>query len=248
MTEYASYPSLRDRVALVTGGATGLGAEFVAQLAAQGAKVAFVDIDDAGAQRLTDQALYIHADVTDIDALRTAIVMVEQALGPVSILVNNAANDHRTGIEDLQPAEWDQGIAVNLRHQFFASQAVLAGMRSLGGGSIINLGSVSPHVGLLGLPAYVSSKSAIEGLTKMMARELGSDHIRVNCVIPGWVFTERQLTHWVTPEVREKLAEVQCLPDNLEPSDVARMVLWLAADDSAMCTGQNWIVDAGWMM
>lgn len=248
MSEYAVYPSLRGRVALVTGGSTGLGAEFVAQLAAQGARVAFVDVDDEGAQKLTDQALYIHADVTDVDALRGAIVMVEQALGPVSILVNNAANDTRTGIETLEPAEWDQGIAVNLRHQFFAAQAVMAGMRSLGGGSIINLGSVSPHVGLLGLPAYVSSKSAIEGLTRMMARELGPDHIRVNCVIPGWVFTERQLTHWVTPEVREKLAEVQCLPDNLAPSDVARLVLWLAADDSAMCTGQNWIVDAGWMM
>ncbi|MEO3855378.1 SDR family oxidoreductase [Acrocarpospora sp. B8E8] len=252
---YAVYPSLRGKVAFITGGSTGLGAEFVASLAAQGARVGFADIDDAGAERLLEQLtgtgcpqpLYVHADVCDIDQLRTAIAAVEDGLGPISILVNNAANDVRTDIETVDTPDWDHGIAVNLRHHFFAIQAVMAGMRRLGGGSIINLGSISAHVDFVGLPMYIAAKAAIEGLTRTLARELGPDRIRVNCVIPGWVFTERQLTHWVTPEVREKLAQVQSLPDNLMPADVARLVLWLAADDSALCTGQKWIVDGGWM-
>ncbi|MEO3808308.1 SDR family oxidoreductase [Sphaerisporangium sp. B11E5] len=254
-SRYAVYPSLRGKVAFVTGGATGLGAEFVAALAAQGTRVGFADIDDAGAARLLEklagtgcpEPLYVHADVCDVEGLKAAVAVVERELGPVSVLVNNAANDLRQDFESIDPATWDHGIAVNLRHHFFAMRAVLAGMRSLGGGSIVNLGSISAHTDFVGLPMYIASKAAIEGLTRTMARELGPDRVRVNCVVPGWVFTERQLTHWVTPEVREKLAQVQSLPDNVMPGDVARLVLWLAADDSAMCTGQKWIVDGGWM-
>jgi D-xylose 1-dehydrogenase len=252
---YAVYPSLRDRVAFVSGGATGLGSEFVSALAAQGVRVGFADIDVAGAERLLDRLsrtdcpkpLFVEADVRDIARLRAAIAEVADGFGPVSILVNNAANDERHDSQAVDEAYWDNAIAVNLKHHFFATQAVVPGMRALGGGSIINLGSVSAHTDFVGLPAYVTAKAGIEGLTRTLARELGLDRIRVNCLIPGWIFTERQLEQFVTPETLAKLDQVQSLKDNITPADVARMVLWLAADDSAMCTGQKWIVDGGWM-
>ena len=252
---YASYPSLHDRVAFISGGSTGLGSEFVAALAAQGARVGFADIDDAGAERLIEQVaaagwpkpLFVHADVRDIGQLRAAIADVGRTLGTISILVNNAANDKRQDSAEVDEESWDDGIAVNLRHHFFAIQAVADGMRALGGGSIINLGSVSAHADFVGLAAYITSKAGIEGLTRTLARELGPDRIRVNCVVPGWVLTEKQLSLWVTPETLAKVGQAQSLKDNVMPADVARLVLWLAADDSAMCTGQNWIVDGGWM-
>jgi D-xylose 1-dehydrogenase len=252
---YAVYPSLRDRVAFVSGGSTGLGSEFVSALAAQGVRVGFADIDVAGAERLLDRLsrtdcpkpLFVEADVRDIAGLRTAIAEVADGLGPISILVNNAANDERHDSQAVDEAYWDNAIAVNLKHHFFAIQAVVPGMRALGGGSIINLGSVSAHTDFVGLPAYVTAKAGIEGLTRTLARELGPDRIRVNCLIPGWIFTERQLAQFVTSETLAKLDQVQSLKDNITPADVARMVLWLAADDSAMCTGQNFVVDAGWI-
>jgi NAD(P)-dependent dehydrogenase (short-subunit alcohol dehydrogenase family) len=252
---FATYPSLRDQVAFVSGGATGLGAEFVAQLAAQGTRVSFVDVqDDAGealaaavAERGHPAPLYQHCDVRDVAALQAAIAATAERLGPVTVLVNNAADDQRHSIDTLTVQEWDARLDVNLRHHFFATQAVAPMMRAAGRGSVINLGSISAHIDLLDLPVYIAAKSAIEGLTRTLARELGPDGIRVNCVIPGWIMTERQLTHWVTPEAEAAIARNQCLPQKLYPDDVARMVLWLAADDSRSCTAQLWIVDGGWM-
>ena len=254
-SRYAVYPSLRGRVAFVSGGSTGLGGEFVAALAAQGVRVGFADIDEEGARRLLDrlgatgcpEPLFVRADVRDVGQLRAAVDRVGEELGPISILVNNAADDERQDSDEIDEAAWDAGMAVNLRHHFFAIQAVTAGMRALGGGSIINLGSISAHADFVGLPVYIAAKAAIEGMTRTLARELGPDRIRVNCLIPGWVLTEKQLSRWVTPETLEKVSRAQSLRDHVLPADVARMLLWLAADDSGMCTGQNWIVDGGWM-
>jgi D-xylose 1-dehydrogenase len=253
--EFATYPSLRGQVAFVSGGATGLGAEFVAQLAAQGVRVGFVDLqDDAGralAGSLLDRGfpepLYRHCDVRDIAALREAIAETAARLGPVTVLVNNAANDVRHQVETLTVDRWDELVQVNVRHHFFATQAVVPMMRSAGGGSVINLGSIAAHIDLMDLPAYITAKAGIEGLTRTLARELGPYGIRVNCIIPGWVMTERQLRDWVTPQAEASIERNQCLPQKVHPPDVARMVLWLAAQDSRACTAQKWIVDGGWM-
>jgi D-xylose 1-dehydrogenase len=256
MTEqFAIYPSLRDRVVFITGGASGIGAEHVAQFTAQGAKVAFVDIADDVAHALCGEIaaaghntpLYRHCDLKDIAALQATIAAVGKQLGPVTVLVNNAANDQRHKFEDVTVEYWDERLATNLRHQFFAIQAVAPMMRSAGGGSIINFGSVSWHSLQGGMPAYTTAKAAVEGLTRGMARDLGPDRIRVNTVIPGWIMTERQITLWLTPAGEANLMQVQCLKEKLVPADVTRMVLWLASDDSRMCTAQLWVVDAGRM-
>ncbi len=168
-------------------------------------------------------------------------------MGPITVLVNNAANDQRHTFEEVTVEYWDERQAVNLRHQFFAIQAVVPMMRAAGGGSIINFGSISWHVSTGNLPAYTTAKAAVEGLTKGMARDLGPDNIRVNCVIPGWVMTERQIKLWLTPEGEHDLMKAQCLKQKLAPADVTRMVLWLASDDSHMCTSQLWVVDGGRM-
>jgi NAD(P)-dependent dehydrogenase (short-subunit alcohol dehydrogenase family) len=252
---FAIYPSLRDRVVFITGGASGIGAEHVTQFAAQGAKVAFVDIADDAARNLVAKIqaaghappLYQHCDLKDIEALRGAITEAGRRLGPITVLVNNAANDQRHKFEDVTVEFWDERQATNLRHQFFAIQAVAPMMRTAGGGSIINFGSVSWHSLQGGMPAYTTAKAAVEGLTRGMARDLGPDKIRVNTVIPGWIMTERQLTLWMTPAAEKNLMEVQCLKEKLAPADVTRMVLWLASDDSRMCTAQLWVVDAGRM-
>jgi D-xylose 1-dehydrogenase len=251
---FATYPSLRDRTAFVSGGASGLGAEFVTQLAGQGARVAFIDIDlDRGKaleQELRDQgaeALFLECDVRDVAALQRAIARSAEELGPIRVLVNNAANDHRDKVAEMDEALWDDRIAVNVRHHFFAAQAVAQMMRDAGGGSVINLGSISAHIDLMDLPGYITAKAGVEGLTRTLAREYGPWYIRVNCIIPGWIMTEKQLTHWVTPEAEESILRNQCLPDKVYPDDVARLLLWLAADDSRACTAQRWIVDGGWM-
>ena len=252
---FARYPSLQGRVAFVSGGATGLGAEFVAQLAAQGARVAFVDIDGASGTALAasiaaggaPEPLFLECDVRDVPALRAAIATAGERLGPVTVLVNNAANDQRRRIGDVTVEQWDDGIAVNVRHHFFAIQAAAPMMREAGGGSVINLGSISAHIDLLDLPTYITAKAGIEGLTRTLARELGPDNIRVNCIIPGWIMTQRQLDTWVTPEAAASIDANQALKHRLYPDDVARLLLWLAADDSRSCTGQNWIVDGGWI-
>ena len=254
-TRYASYPSLEGRVAFVTGGATGLGAEFVGQLAAQGARVAFVDLDEGAgialAARIADRGdpppLFTRCDVRDVPALQGAIVGAAAALGTITVLVNNAANDTRSDWRDLDVALWDDRAAVNIRPHFFAAQAVAPMMAAAGGGSIINLGSISAHIDLMDLVGYISAKAGVEGLTRTLARELGPDGIRVNCIIPGWIMTERQLAEWVTPDALASIERNQCLPQRLYPDDVARMMLWLAADDSRSCTAQKWVVDGGWM-
>jgi NAD(P)-dependent dehydrogenase (short-subunit alcohol dehydrogenase family) len=251
---FATYPSLRGRTAFVSGGASGLGAEFVTQLAAQGARVAFVDVDvprgRALEQELRDtgaDVLFSECDVRDVPALQAAIGRAAEQLGPIRVLVNNAADDHRDRVAEMDQALWDDRIAVNVRHHFFAAQAVAPGMRDAGGGSIINLGSISAHIDLMDLPGYITAKAGVEGLTRTLAREYGPWYVRVNCIIPGWIMTEKQLREWVTPEAEESITRNQCLPDKVYPDDVARLLLWLAADDSRSCTAQKWIVDGGWM-
>lgn len=251
---WASYPSLQGRVAFVSGGASGLGEEFVRQLVAQGARVAFVDIDEERGKAVRDElaadgatVTFRGCDVRDVDAVRAAIADATATLGPVRVLINNAANDVRTPFAELDEQAWDDRIAVNVRHQFFAAQAVAPAMRAAGGGSIINLGSISAHIDLRDLTGYITAKAGIEGMTRSLAHELGGDEIRVNCIIPGWIMTKRQLTHWVTPQAEATILRSQSLPHKLYPDDVARLMLWLAADDSRSCSGQRWIVDGGWM-
>jgi D-xylose 1-dehydrogenase len=251
---FARYPSLRDRTAFVSGGSSGLGAEFVNQLAGQGARVAFVDIDvdrgrslERGLLEGGAEVLFQECDVRDVPALQRVIARSAEQLGPIRVLVNNAANDHRDRVAEMDQALWDDRIAVNVRHHFFAAQAVAEMMRDSGGGSIINLGSISAHIDLMDLPGYITAKAGVEGLTRTLAREYGPWYIRVNCLIPGWIMTEKQLTEWVTPEAEESIARNQCLPDKVYPDDVARLLLWLAADDSRSCTAQRWVVDGGWM-
>ena len=253
--EDASYPSLADRVMFVTGGGSGIGASLVEHFCAQGARVTFVDVAEAPSLALLEtiagrghpRPRFIACDLRDIEALRAAIAATGAADGPIRVLVNNAANDDRHRLEDVSVDYWDDRMAVNLRHQFFAAQAVRPQMRDAGGGSIINFGSVSWMIGEGDCCAYVTAKAAINGLTRGLARELGPENIRVNCVVPGWVMTERQLELWVTPEGERLIDASQCLKGRLTPPDIARMVLFLAADDSRMCTSQNFIVDAGWV-
>ncbi len=253
--QFAIYPSLKGRVVFISGGGSGIGAEHVTQFAAQGAKVAFVDIADEPSQALVSklkeaghgEPFFQHCDLKDIGALRAAIAEVAKRLGPVSVLVNNAAHDQRHKWEEVTPEYWDERMATNLRHQFFAIQAVAPMMKQAGGGSIINFGSVSWHALQGNMPAYTTAKAGVEGLTKTMARDLGADKIRVNCVIPGWVMTQRQIDLWLTPEAEKNLMQVQCLKEKVMPVDLARVVLWLASDDSRMCSAQLWIVDGGRM-
>jgi NAD(P)-dependent dehydrogenase (short-subunit alcohol dehydrogenase family) len=254
MTEaFAIYPSLRDRVVLVTGGASGIGAEHVTQFARQGAKVAFLDIANEAAASLIETLrredlpppLYLPCDLKNIPALQAAIAETASQLGPITVLVNNAANDQRHDYQDVTVEYWDERMATNLRHQFFAIQAVAPMMRAAGGGSIVNFGSISWHTNQGNMPAYTTAKAGIEGLTKSMARDLGPFGIRINCVIPGWIMTQRQIDLWLTPEAEENLLRAQCLKTKLIPADVTRMVLWLASDDSRMCSSQLWVVDGG---
>jgi len=254
MTAFAIYPSLRGRCVFISGGATGIGASLVEHFARQEARVAFVDREEAAGKALAEMLaaaglpapLFLPLDLRDIPALQNAIATAGERLGGITVLLNNAANDERHRIEDVTVPFWDDRMHVNLRHQFFAAQAVLPQMRAAGGGSIINFGSVSWRIGQGGMPAYTTAKAGIEGLTRGLARDLGPDRIRVNCIIPGWVMTQRQIDKWLTPEAESMLMDQQCLKEKVYPADIARMALWLAADDSRMCTSQTWVVDAGW--
>jgi NAD(P)-dependent dehydrogenase (short-subunit alcohol dehydrogenase family) len=253
--EFALYPSLRNRVVFITGGGSGIGESLVEHFCAQGARVTFVDLAVAPSQALVERIAargharprFIACDLRDIEALRAAVAEVAAADGPIRALVNNAGNDDRHRSEDVTVAYWDDRMAVNLRHQFFAAQAVRPQMREAGGGAIVNFGSITWKVGDGDCPAYVTAKSAIVGLTRALAREFGPERIRVNSVMPGWVMTERQVRLWLTPEGERQLDTAQCLPDRVFPPDIARMVLFLAADDSRMCSAQNFIVDGGWV-
>ena len=253
MNRYAHYPSLHDRTVVVTGGATSVGASCVAHFAAQGARVAFMDIDETAgrttAKMLAGSAtppLFLHADLTDTAQIRAAMASAREAFGPVSVLINNAANDARHSIEDTTPESWDAGVAINLKQQFFAAQAVLPDMRALGAGSIINMGSIIWMLKLPNVPVYATCKAAVQGLTRSLARELGVFNIRVNSLVPGAVVTDKQRRLWLTEADIADINRKQCIPRSLESDDVARMALFLAADDSAMCTAQDFVVDAGW--
>lgn len=252
MPEFATYPTLRDKPVLITGGASGIGAAIVQQFANQGARTAFIDFDaDAGsalAARLASsrhRPHFVAADLRNVEALRDAIRAIGSAIGPLKILVNNAARDDRHAVDAVTPAMWDDLMASNLRHQFFCAQAVREDMAAAGGGSIINLGSVSWMWGLGGMPVYLAAKAGVAGLTRALARDFGPDRIRVNSVVPGFIATERQMRLWMSPESLKGVLDRQCLKEILQPDDIARMVLFLAADDSRLCTGQNFIVDGG---
>lgn len=250
----AQYPSLQGKNVFITGGGTGIGAAIVTAFAEQGARVAFVDVAEAESRQLAEslsartqaQIWWRTCDVRDIAALQLAATQAAAALGDFSVLVNNVARDDRHTLESVTPEYWDERMAVNQRPAFFAIQAVVPGMKRLGGGSVINLGSTGWQTKGSGYPCYAVAKSSVNGLTRGLADTLGADRIRINTVSPGWVMTERQIKMWLNAEGEADIQRNQCLPDKLQPSDVARMVLFLASDDGAMCTAQEFKVDAGW--
>ncbi len=248
MPDFAIYPSLKDKTVLVSGGAQGIGAEIVEAFAAQGARVGFLDLDETASEAIAaskENVTYEICDLRDIGAMQSALTKLTDRLGPAHVLVNNAARDDRHDWKDVTPEYWDERQATNLRHMFFAIQAVAPGMMERGGGSIINMGSNSWWEAGGGFPAYATAKSAVHGLTRTMARDLGKSRIRVNTVVPGWIMTERQKELWATPEALEAHRTRQCLPDLIDPVYVARMVLFLASDDAAMCSANNYMVEAG---
>jgi len=247
----ATYPSLSGRTVLVTGGATGIGEAIVTAFAGQGARVGILDLDEAAGRALAERvgggAHFEPVDLRDIEALRAGVARVRERLGPITVLVNNAARDDRHRIEDVTPEYWRERFATNLDHQFFAAQAVLPDMEAAGGGAVVNLGSVSWLVSPDDFAAYKTAKSAVAGLTRALARELGPRNIRVNAVVPGWIMTQRQVDLWLTPEGEAELMRRQCLKRRLVPDDVARVVAFLASDEAGAMTAQNVIVDGGWV-
>jgi D-xylose 1-dehydrogenase len=247
---HAVYPSLAGKTVVITGGGSGIGEEIVAGFARQKSRVFFLDVATAESQalvaKLGNGTRFLQCDVTDTTALRKALADIEAAAGPVAVLVNNAANDDRHNFEDVTPEYWQQRIDVNLKHLFFAAQAVTAGMKKAGGGSIINMGSVSWHSSIPSLPIYETAKAGIEGLTRALARDLGESNIRVNCVVPGAIRTPRQMKLWHTPDEEAKILAQQCLKARVDPVHVTAMVLFLASDDARMCTSHNYWVDAGY--
>ena len=255
MGGFANYPSLEDRTVFITGGASGIGESLVEAFVRQKSRVAFIDLDFDASQalqkRLEDEGLqkpwFKPCDVRDTTSLEKCLRNAALDLGPVSVLVNNAGNDERHKADEISVEYWDDRIAVNLRHQFFAAREVARDMKENGGGSIINFGSVQAYLSSPGMSGYAVSKYGVRGVTRTLAREFGKNNIRVNTVVPGWVMTERQKELWVDEAAEKMIDEVQCLPGRLQPSDVARLVLFLASDDSAMCTAQDFIVDAGWV-
>lgn len=249
MKDFAIYPSLKGKTVFITGGATGIGARMVRAFAEQGAKVGFVDLDVASGEKLFAELDGEHAfaacDLRDISALRAAFDELAVKLGAAHVLVNNAARDDRHDWRKVTPEYWDERMEINLRHMFFAIQSVAPAMIEAGGGSIINIGSNSWWECGGGFPGYATAKSAVHGLTRTMARDLGDHRIRVNTVVPGWIMTERQKELWVTPEALAKQVDRQCLPDPVEPEYVARMAVFLASDDAAMCSAGNFMVEGG---
>ena len=250
----ALYSDLAGKVVLVTGGASGIGADIVRRFAEQKSTVLFFDIKtDAGAalaRDLTRQGLTAHfaaVDLTDTPALQAAIAAGRGAHGPIDILINNAAHDERHPTETVTPDYWDDRIAVNLKHQFFAAQAVLPDMKAKNAGAIVNFGSTSWMAGQGGMAAYTASKSAVLGLTRSLARDYGPFNIRVNAIAPGWIMTERQIEKWLTPEGEAELMRRQCLKRKLMPDELARFTVFLASEEASACTAQHYIVDGGWV-
>jgi D-xylose 1-dehydrogenase len=253
LSQFARYPSLAGRTVFVTGGSSGIGADIVIAFARQGAKVAFTGRSAASAQQVIDTAStlgpaprFIANDVTDVAALQAAIASTAAEFGDISILINNVANDQRHALADVTPDDFDWRVSVNLRPAFFAAQAVVEGMKRLGGGAIVNLGSISWMIKGKGYPVYATCKSATIGLSRSLAADLGHNNIRVNTLTPGWIMTEKQLTQWVDEAGERAMDENQCLPGRIVGSDVANMALFLSADDSRMVTAQDFVVDAGW--
>ncbi len=249
----AIYPDLAGKVVLVTGGASGIGAAIVRVFARQKSTVVFFDINEEAGMGLSRElsgqglaAYFQRVDLTDIPALRAGVADACKAHGPTAILINNAAHDERHPTEEVTPEYWDDRIAVNLKHQFFAAQAVLPGMKAAGQGVIINFGSTSWMVGQGGMAAYTASKSGVIGLTRSLARDYGPSNIRVNAIAPGWIMTERQIEKWLTPESEAELMRRQCLKRKLTPDELANFTVFLASDDASACTAQHYVVDGGW--
>lgn len=252
--DFARYPSLAGRPVIISGGASGIGEALVRAFADQGARVGFVDIAAADGEALAAElsdtgatVVFRRCDITDVEAYRSAIRELESRHGPTLALLNNAANDTRHDWRTVTPQEFDARVAVNLRHAFFAIQAVAPGMIEAGGGAIVNFGSVGWMMASGGYPAYATSKAATHGMTRSFARDLGKHHIRVNTLVPGWVMTRRQLDLWIDDAANALIDRSQCLVGRVMPDDIARMALFLASDDAKMCSGQNFVVDGGWV-
>ncbi len=252
MPEIAKYSSLEDKVIIITGGASGIGASIVEQFLIQGSKVAFIDKEKDLGKNLVEKfknfkhkPLFKYCDLTNIINLKKTINEIREELGLISVLVNNAANDERHSIDSVTEEFWDEKMNVNLKHYFFAIQSVCKDMQELGDGKIVNIGSFSWMLGQGNMPAYTTAKSAIMGLTRTIARDLGKFNIRVNCVVPGWIITERQKKLWLTPEAEKEQLERQCIKRMLYPEDIAKVVLFFASDQSSGCTAQNYVIDGG---
>lgn len=253
--KFAIYPSLKGRRVLITGGATGIGEAFVVRFAEQGAQVAFFDIQDDAAVQLCKQIaakgdpepVYLHCDMADTEAVRMAVSIAIESMQGLDVLVNNAANDQRHTVEEVTPEYWDRMMAINLRHQFFVTQAALPALKKSGAGSIIHMSSISWIIPSVGVPVYVAAKAAIVGLSRTLAHEVGKDNVRVNAILPGAIITEKQRRLWLTPEYSAEILANQALKRHLTADEVARLALFLAADDSSAITGQSHIVDGGWV-
>ena len=252
MSNEAVYPSLNNKVVVVTGGGSGIGESITRSFIKQGAKVAFLDFNEKDSIKLikdlnTDNLHFEFCDLRDIEQLKNSIKKISSKFGPIQILVNNAARDDRHSLQSVTSEYFDERIATNLKHQLFASQAVVSDMEKNGGGAIINMGSTSWMIGQGGMPCYTTAKSAIQGLTRGLARDLGPKNIRVNCVVPGWIMTERQVDMWLTPESEKELMDRQCIKRKLLPEDIARFVLFMASDEASACSNQSFVVDGGWL-
>lgn len=255
--QFATYPSLRGRVTIVTGGATGIGESIVEHFVRQGSQVIFLDIQDDAAEELVRRLsgggvsppppLFLHCDLTDMDAVGAAVAVVERRCKRIDVLINNAGNDTRHKVEEVTPEFWDRCMAINLKQQFFMARAVIPFMKRAGQGAIINMSSIAWVIPSTGLPVYVSAKAAVVGLTRTLAHQLGPDNIRVNCVLPGAILTERQRKLWFTEEYKAEILSRQALKRLLLPEEVARLLMFLAADDSSGITNQSYVVDGGWV-
>ena len=253
MKEIAIYPSLQNKVVVITGGASGIGENIVEHFIMQKSRVAFLDIEEKLGNDLVNKlenkynlrATFIKCNLKNINEIRKSVQSIREQIGPIYTLVNNAANDERHDLDSVTPEYWDDRMSINLKHYFFTTQAVYKDMKKIGSGTIINIGSFSWMLAQGGMPGYTTAKSAIMGLTRTLARDLGEYNIRVNCVVPGWIITERQKKMWLTPEIEKKQLERQCIKRMLKPDDISKAVLFFASDQSSGCTAQNYVVDGG---